>query len=149
MNVFSKKNLITAGITLMFLFFGLLGGITHADPPDAIPHNNPNAPKDIMNLLQGQESETGILGQSFSTAKTHPTQIIGSLIFVVLGFLGTLMIILMLYSGFLWMTAAGEDKKVKLAQDHLRNAVIGSIIILSAWTIATFVLNRISQAVTQ
>ena len=74
---------------------------------------------------------------------------IGNLIGVTLGVLGVVMVILIILGGFEWMTAAGDDKKVKLAIDHLRNAIIGAIIIVSAWTITTFVLKAIGGAATQ
>lgn len=117
---------------------------------DLVPGNNPNAPKDMVNVLTGADSGTGILGKSlFFGTKDDPRQLARDIIFVVFGFLGTLMIVLILYSGFLWMMARkeGEKDKILSARGHLTNAIIGAIIVMSAWTISIFVLEALKQTV--
>ncbi|NCN25895.1 hypothetical protein GW935_04605 [Candidatus Falkowbacteria bacterium] len=71
--------------------------------------------------------------------KADPRVIAGGIIQVILGFLGLLTVILMLYGGFLWMNSKGDPKKIEIAQALIRNAVIGLIIILSAFAIALYV----------
>jgi len=66
--------------------------------------------------------------------------IIGRVINIFLGFLGVVFLVLLLYAGFLYMTAAGDAEKVKKALDTIRNAVIGLVIIASAWAITSFIL---------
>jgi len=66
--------------------------------------------------------------------------IIGRIINIFLGFLGLIFLVLMLYAGYLWMTAAGDPDKVKKAQATIRNSVIGLIIIASAWAITAYIL---------
>src|SRR3989344_8452589 len=44
---------------------------------------------------------------------------------VALGFLGVLAILLILYGGFVWMTAGGNAERVDTAKRILVNAVIG------------------------
>lgn len=75
-------------------------------------------------------------------------QIIGRLINIFLGFLGVIFLVLLLYAGFLWMTAGGDPDKVKKAQGAIKNAVIGLVIIASAWAIVNFIFNAL-QGVTQ
>ncbi len=71
------------------------------------------------------------------------TQSIGGIIAAIikgfLGLLGVIFIILILLAGFNWMTAAGEEEKVKKAKDTLQRAVIGLLIIVSAYAITYFV----------
>ena len=74
------------------------------------------------------------------------TQMIGNLINVFLGFLGIIFLGLMLYAGFLWMTAQGDDTKVKKAKDMIFQAVIGLIIIVAAYAIADFVIGSLGNA---
>jgi hypothetical protein len=71
---------------------------------------------------------------------TDLVTIIGRLINIVLGFLGILLLILLLFAGYLWMTSGGDPEKVKKAQDYIRNAIIGLVIIASAWAITAFIL---------
>jgi len=68
---------------------------------------------------------------------------VGLLIKVFVGLLGIVFLILTLYAGFLWMTAAGDAKKVDKAKSILTSSVIGLAICLSAYTITTFVIAQI------
>ncbi len=53
---------------------------------------------------------------------------------------GVAFLLLMIYGGFLWMTAGGEEGQVEKAQGIFRNAVIGLVIILAAYAITRFVI---------
>ena len=64
-----------------------------------------------------------------------------------LGLLGIIAVVLIIYAGFLWMTARGESAQVDKAKDILKNALIGLIIITMAYGITAFVLNAIKTAV--
>ncbi len=65
----------------------------------------------------------------------------------VLGFLGLIAVILVLYAGFLWMTAGGSQDKVQKAKKILVNALIGLVIILSALAIVNFVFSVLEDRV--
>ncbi len=71
---------------------------------------------------------------------------IGTIISVILGFIGVVFLILLIYSGWVWMTAGGEEERIKKAKRTLINATIGIIITFSAYAIASFVLNAIGDA---
>ncbi|MFA4871729.1 MAG: hypothetical protein WC610_01565 [Patescibacteria group bacterium] len=73
--------------------------------------------------------------------------IIGAIVKVFLGFMGIVMVVLIIYGGFLWMTAAGDAKKVDNAKEILKSAVIGIIIILVAYAITAFVITKVQTAV--
>ncbi len=60
-----------------------------------------------------------------------------------LGFLGILAVALIIYGGYLYMTAAGMPEKIDKAKKLLTGAVIGLVIILSAFAIASFVISRL------
>jgi hypothetical protein len=72
-------------------------------------------------------------------------QIIGRIINIVLGFLGVILLILFLYAGFLWMTAGDDATKVQQAKNIMRNAVIGLVIIVSAFAISSYILKLIAN----
>lgn len=72
--------------------------------------------------------------------------IIGKIIAVVLSVLGVIFLVLMVYAGAIWMTAGGDGKRVDKAKGILINAVVGLVIVLSAYAISTFVLNLLGGA---
>ncbi len=66
----------------------------------------------------------------------------------VLGFLGLIAVVIILYGGFVWMTAAGNEDKVSTAKKIIGAAVVGLIVILLAWAIVTFVINQSNKVIT-
>jgi len=62
---------------------------------------------------------------------------------VLLGFLGILFLILVLYAGFLYLTAQGSDEPVKKAKKLLTTSIIGLVIIIAAYAISGYVLGAL------
>lgn len=69
--------------------------------------------------------------------------IIGRVINILLGFLGIVLLFLILWAGFSWMTAGGNAEKVQEARTRIINAVIGLIIVVAAFAISNFVLGSL------
>jgi len=69
----------------------------------------------------------------------------GQIISVALSFVGVLFFILMIYAGILWMTASGNEEQVKKAKGLLINAVIGIVIVFSAYALTTFLGTELLQ----
>ena len=65
-----------------------------------------------------------------------------------LGLLGIIALVLVLYAGFTWMTAGGNEEKIGSAKKILLNAVIGLLIIVSSYAIASFVISKLVGATT-
>lgn len=106
-----------------------------AAPMVAFAADNPfNKSKDQIALI-GEEA--GI--NSGATLE----EMIGSILNVVLGFLGILLLVYLLWGGFKWMTSGGSDEGVTQAKEMIRNAIIGLIIIVAAYAISTFVLESL------
>lgn len=72
---------------------------------------------------------------------------IGSLINVFLGILGIIFLLLVIYAGFLWMTAGGEEDQVSEAKKLMINGVVGLILILTAYAITGFVVGALTEDV--
>lgn len=81
-----------------------------------------------------------------SSEEITPAEIIAQVISYALSFLGVLFLSLLIYAGFLWMTAAGDQEKITKAKDILQSSVIGLIIIISSYTITYFVLQNLTKA---
>lgn len=58
-------------------------------------------------------------------------------------YLGIIFFLLIVYSGFLWMTASGNDSKVEKAKGNLIAAVTGLVIIVSAYAITNFIFGQV------
>lgn len=71
---------------------------------------------------------------------------VGNIIKAMLALLGVIVLIFMVYGGYLWMMSGGNDQMVKKSKDILINAVIGLVIVLAAYAITTFVVSRIYSA---
>lgn len=76
-------------------------------------------------------------------APKQPEIIIGQIVQGLLAFIGVIFGILIIYGGYLWMTARGNEEVVKKSFGIIKNAAIGFIITLGAYAIATFVVNNI------
>ncbi len=71
---------------------------------------------------------------------------IGGIIKVALSFLGVIAIVIVLIGGFKYMTAGGKDDKTKDAKNWIISGIIGIAIILSAYAITTFVIEKLVGA---
>ncbi len=84
------------------------------------------------------------VGSSSELSDESITSIIGRVIGIFLSVLGIIFLVLVLYAGFLWMTAAGNPERVEKAKKMLTQAVIGLIIILLAFAITNFVIQALT-----
>lgn len=73
--------------------------------------------------------------------------LIGRMIAVMLGLIGIIFIIYIIWAGIMYMTAAGDDTKVKKAKQMISQSVIGIIIMVGAYAISNFVITQLTTAV--
>ncbi len=69
----------------------------------------------------------------------NPASIAGNVVGAGLQFIGGLFFILIIYGGLLWMTARGNEQQVEKAKNLIITAVIGLVIVLSAYAITSFI----------
>lgn len=74
---------------------------------------------------------------------------IGKMINIVLSFLGVIFLILLIYSGFMWMTARGNEGQVESSKKIMVRAIIGVIIILVSFIITWFVMGNLSEVASE
>lgn len=90
-----------------------------------------------------QKSDLIEVGAEIPTAQLAIANIIRNLLLYV----GILIVLLVIYSGFLWATARGNEEQIKKAKRILVGSIIGLLIIFAAAGIVDFVLtNVISQS---
>ncbi len=71
------------------------------------------------------------------------SQIIADVVEAFLGLLGIIFVILIILGGYNWMTAGGNEEKVTKAKETIRHAIIGLIIVVSAYAITYFVFSSL------
>ncbi|OGF35520.1 hypothetical protein A2303_06760 [Candidatus Falkowbacteria bacterium RIFOXYB2_FULL_47_14] len=69
--------------------------------------------------------------------------VVGVIIKAFLSLLGVIFIVLILFGGYNWMTAAGDEQKVSKAKDTISRALIGLIIVVGSFAIWQFISNAI------
>ncbi len=79
-----------------------------------------------------------------NTPTSLPSFIGTYIIAPVFGIVGTIFFALTVYAGVLWMTAAGDPKKVEKAKDILVTSVIGTVIVVSAYVITNAVFSGLT-----
>ena len=72
--------------------------------------------------------------------------IIGNVLGTALSLISVIFFGLMIYGGFMWMTARGNDEQAKKALNTVFSAIIGIIIVMAAYAITTFVFDSIRSA---
>jgi len=80
-------------------------------------------------------------------AKVDPRYLAATLISTILGFLAVIFLGLTVFAGFKYMTAGGNSDKTAEALKLIRNAVIGLIIVLSAFMLTRYFIFTINRAV--
>jgi len=94
-----------------------------------------------------QVSDTGIGYGAYTGLSGQDLRItIANIIRTAMGLLGIIAVLIILYGGFKWMTAAGADDKAGEAKKIITAGIVGLIIILSAYAIANFVVSNLVTA---
>jgi len=69
--------------------------------------------------------------------------IISQTIFIILSFVAVIFIIIIIYGGLTYMTAHGNEEKVKKGMGIILNGLIGLIVTLVSYSISYFILIRL------
>ena len=121
------KRILTFSLTIIVLGILVAPNFLMAAPGDA-----PAAPATDP-LLDNLKSAAEV-GAQYNTVNTDTVpQIIGQIVAVALGFVGSIFFIMIIYSGFQWMTAGGNEEKVKQSRTRLINSIIGLTFVVAAY----------------
>lgn len=123
-----KKHNIFLIISVVFLLFFISAPAVFAVGAGEQAINGLN---EAANRGFGPIEESGL--------QTDLPSAIGKVIGVGLSLIGVIFLILMIYSGFLWMLARGNETEVTKAKDLIQAAIIGLIIVLAAYAITQYV----------
>lgn len=85
-------------------------------------------------------AEIGIVPKVAGLGDITLSELIVNIIQLFLGFLGLIALVIIIYAGFIWMTSGGNEDKISKAKDIMKAGIIGLIIIIFSYAIATFVI---------
>lgn len=108
------------------------------------PAGSSGAPTPVpspLDRLQGIGGKNGI-----GLADKPLPEIIGGVVSAFLGLLGVIFLVLMIYAGYTWMTAAGEEAKIEKAKDTIKNCIIGLVLVLTAYGVTRLIVSLLGQA---
>lgn len=130
MNKFFRKLLALAGGFLL-VFFLWHAPVFAGTLKDALP-----------NLGAAGSGFGGQPGQE----PIDPAVLVGKIINIFLTVIGAVFFLLMLYGGYQWMMARGDTDKVTKAKGLITDAIIGLIVVFSAYALTYFIVRRIGEA---
>lgn len=132
MNKLASKALLIISVSFfLFPFLNAQAQTAQTNPQPNIPES-----KNYLNNLKIFSEKAGFSSkqaESDSIAKT-----LGRMASIVISFVGTIFIIINVYSGIQWMTSGGNPKKIETARTRIFHAT-GGLILLAL----TYVLTKI------
>ena len=79
------------------------------------------------------------------TSSNDLPELLGTIIGSGLGILGIIFFIIMVYGGFKWMIARGNEEDSKKAIETIFGAIIGTVIVLSSYAVTSFVFQGVKD----
>lgn len=92
--------------------------------------------------LQVTSADTINIENPLGATSDIPT-LIGMVLRGLFGIIGTIALAIFIYGGFVWMTAFGEEQKVKKGWDTMMWAGLGLIVIFGSYVVVGFILKAI------
>ena len=104
-----------------------------------------------------QTEETTGLKAAFPLAKdiaeeTYKTDqnlnaVLSNVVGIILSVIGGIFVIFIVYAGYIWMTAHGNEQKSSKAKEIIIQSIIGLIVIIAAYAISYFVIKIFSAQI--
>lgn len=124
------------------ILFAFVAAIMLAMPAVTLAQLNP-----ANTGLTAAAAGTGL--NSGCTGTECVVTIIANVINIVLGFLGVVLLLIVMYAGFKWMTSDDKGDDVKKAKDMIKNAVAGLVVITVSYAFAAFVIQTLGSLGTE
>lgn len=98
----------------------------------------------MLPFAAGAALDVGLsYGSATGLTSTDIRITIAKIIKTAMSLLGIVAVLIVLYGGFKWMTAGGNEDQVGEAKKILIAGIIGLIIIMTSYAIATFVVSNL------
>jgi len=126
------KNIFKIALASVLLSFSVL----------IFPVFSTNASTAGIIKTKGSSTDVFVSSAGFSTA-VEAENIVATIIKTVLSLLGVIFVALMIFSGYQWMTAGGNEDAIKKAKGRIINAIIGLAIVVFAYGVTAFVFKNL------
>jgi len=131
-------------ILFLLTLFTVPNFVLAQTPPNCAPGDKPipiydadgTTIKGYDGCLYGTDQIPGYMGNTNADPKVTARIVVN----IVLGFLGLVVVAMIIYGGFFWLTAAGSEERVTKGKHTLAWAAIGAVVISIAWTISSYIL---------
>ena len=129
--------MVIPGVRTAAFFTGGLAGLLPATPAAAQARRG--------GLLGGGLGHsifdiTSIFARNAGLQEVPLSFTVARVIYMFLSLLGLIFVGLITYAGYHWVTARGNEEKVRKAQDTIRQSVWGLLIVLAAYSISYFII---------
>jgi hypothetical protein len=133
-----KNRTIQIGL-IIILFFSIC--LTCASIASA--YDGTKVSEHLKNVVNRPEASDA----SGSTLKKRSLpEVIGAIINGILGFLGSICLIVILYAGVRIMMAGGNEETVVMARKTIKWAIIGVIVVLGSYALSYYITNEVLKA---
>jgi hypothetical protein len=107
--------------------------------------------KDLSDAFGKSDDDDSLLAKTgkkagFDTSQRTIDPTIARLISIALSFLGVIFVVLMVYGGYIWMTAIGNQEQVSKAKNLIVAAIIGLIIVVVSYAITYFIFEKVANS---
>ena len=94
------------------------------------------------NPIDQVNQSIGEIGGTIGLPTAEPRVLAIRTIQWVLGSLGLIAVVMIIYGGFTWMTSGGNAQRIETAKKVITYAVVGLIIMILSWAFVTFVISQ-------
>jgi len=128
------KNLINLFVILFALLFIVL---PFAQPCSAgTTSTTPSTTTGSDKYGLGDVKSSGLITKS-------PAEVVGGIIKAIIGMVGVILVVVLIYGGVLYMTSGGNEDKTKTAKKAITYGIVGITIIALAFAVTRFVLDAL------
>lgn len=110
--------------------------------------STPPAPEQQVGLSEAESALDKFLGTGQLKGELIESDVptlIGNILRVFLGFVGSLALVMFIYGGIMWMTSGGNAEKLKKAKNTLVWSVLGLVVIIASYSIVSAVISGIKN----
>ncbi len=123
---------------IIFVYISLFSFLEPAAAQATVPSKENN------NKKKQTDQQTKTFPNPLGEGMKSIPMLIGRVISAILGIVGSIALIMFVYGGLTWMTAMGNQERVKKGGDILMWAAIGLLVIFSAYAMVKFVIEGLT-----
>ena len=138
------KGMIILGLSLLLIL--IFSPIVNAAGDPAEDTEDVTTQKPASETLNFDPSQNYVYGNLLQLGNNNPVLVTFRLIFYTLSLLGLAFLVILIYAGFIWILAQGNQEKIEKAKKLIQRGVIGFVIIMSSLAISYALFSWIQYA---